>query len=128
MQEAIDLCTSDESDVEELAPASASSKRPAEGPPPAVDSDSDESECMIVPPPVHPLAAGAGSGSGSGAAAPSALPEQGEDGDGDDELEYVGRHGHIALSDYPHARYNCAEQAFVASAKCIKPERRGCMT
>ena len=102
----IDLCTSD-SDNEESPRPTSSAKRPAAGPP-QVDSDSDD-YCFVCPPPA-PAAAGASSSSNI---ATVAQEEQQEDGDGDGDIEYVGHTGDIALSDYPHARYNCVEHKFL---------------
>ena len=34
-------------------------------------------------------------------------------GEEEEDLQYCGHTGQIALSDYPHARHNCAEHAFV---------------
>ena len=41
-------------------------------------------------------------------AAPAANPDE------DEELQFVGRKGEIALSDFPHARQNCVNHRFVA--------------
>ena len=58
-------------------------------------ADSDDDECMEVE---------------QQQAAPAPQPSADRRGDEDDEIEFTGRTGSIALSDFPHARENCVER------------------
>ena len=71
--------------------------------------DSDDEVLEAAPPPLPRQQTGAGSSSDvMGAAAPAETPLQGED----EELQFIGRSGALALSDFPHARENCASFRF----------------
>ena len=73
----------------------------------ALDSDDDE-VCMEVEAPVAPAPMTTG---GGGSAA---------NDDDDDDLQFVGRTGKNALSDFPHSRENCLESPWKGN------ERKAC--
>ena len=117
--------------------ASALGKRKASCPPGGDDGqrtviclDSDDDECEVIERPERPVtvtpamassgagssgagSSGAGSssaGSSIGAATASTVAPPNDDDD--DDLQYVSHTGAIALSDFPHARENCAACPF----------------
>ena len=87
------------------------------------DDDSDLEE--VRPPPAVPMQVRSGGPTSSTADADmSDAEDDDEDDDGaadeDDDLQFVGRTGTNALSDFPHARHNCVAVSFVPGkeSKC----------
>jgi len=127
MPDIIDLCTSsDEGDGENVppyaaratpriaakrkAPADAEDQRETKQFAPEQEVEDTEVE-EIMPAPASGLN-GAGSSSAFGAGSSSATAA--DDLEDDADLQFVGRTGTIALSDFPHARENCAAVRFIA--------------
>jgi hypothetical protein len=85
-------------------------KRPVAAAAAAAD---DDEECMeIDQPEAQPFASGGSGGDAASSAAAGASNEE-----DDDELQFVGRTGQNALSDFPHARENCLESKWRPGAE-----------
>jgi hypothetical protein len=76
-----------------------------------LSADSDE-ECVEVSPPDRSSHAAGSSMAANSLASPSKAVNDEADSDGDDDVIFQGRKGDLALSDFPHARENCATFRF----------------
>ena len=121
----IDLCTSSDEEENEpvqslgtsagkrKAPPTTEKHQDAKWPNTTVVSDSEsesESDVEEVAPPQRPPTVAPAVGSSSSAPPPAGtmLPDEDED----EDVAFVGRTGHLALCDFPHARENCAAVPF----------------
>ena len=108
-----------------LASSSTSSRRAGKQPM-TVDknADAENDDVQIVdrpPPPPAPMpSGGAASSSSSSAAVEAKGPSAKDAGDDDEDVQFVGRKGDLALVDFPHSRENCMTHPFAsgAAAKC----------
>ena len=111
MADVIDLCSSDEDDMlckenfhnSHITPSSKAAGKRKAAPEPAAD---DDDECQIIDsPPIQQVAAQQMAGSSSSVAE--------EEPAGDDDVQFQGRTGTLALADFPHSRENCVTRRFL---------------